>query len=63
MWVQHSAMGCLTEDKKSKWKKGNNSEKKMDFELSPLIAWIVLWIVNTCLEFQVNIFSNDKDIT
>ena len=29
----------------------------MHFELSPLIVWIVLWIVS---EFQVNIFSNKK---
>ena len=35
----------------------------MHFELSPLIVWIVLWIVNTYSEFQVNIFSNKRDIT
>ena len=29
----------------------------MHFELSPLIVWIALWIVNTYTEFQVNIFS------
>ena len=35
----------------------------MHFELSPLIVWIALWIVNKYFEFQVNIFSNDRDIT
>ena len=58
----HSAVGCLIEDKKSKLKKGHNSEK-MHFELSSLIVWITLWIVNTYSEFQVNIFSNNRDIT
>ena len=33
---------------------------KMHFELSPLILWIALWIVNTYSEFQVNIFSNNR---
>ena len=48
----------------SKSKKGHNSEKtKMHFELSPLIVWIALWIVNKYSEFQVNIFSNNQDIT
>ena len=35
----------------------------MHFEFSPLILWIVLWIVNTYSEFQVNIFTNKRDIT
>ena len=35
----------------------------MHFELSPLIVWIALWIVDTFPEFQVNIFSNNRDIT
>ena len=35
----------------------------MHFELSPLIVWITLWIVNTYSGFQVNIFSNNRDIT
>ena len=56
------AVGCLIEDKKSKSKRGNNSENKMHFELSPLIVWIALWIVNTFAEFQVNIFSGNRDI-
>ena len=34
----------------------------MHFELSPLVVWIVLWIENTYSEFQVNIFSNNRDI-
>ena len=50
--------------KKCKSKKGHNSKKKnMHFELSPLIIWIALWIVNTYSEFQVNIFNNNRDIT
>ena len=60
---QCSAVGYLIEDKKSKSKKTHNSEKKMHFELSPLIVWIALWIVNTYSEFQVNIFSNNRDMT
>ena len=48
---QCSAVGCLIEDKKSK--KGYNSGKK-HFELFPLIVWIA---------FQVNILSNNRDIT
>ena len=51
------------EDKKSKSKKGYNNSGKKHFELSPLIVWITLWIVNTLSEFQVNIFSNNRDIT
>ena len=47
----------------SKSKKGHNSEKKIDFELSPLILWIALWIVNTCFEFQVISFGNNTEIT
>ena len=35
----------------------------MYFASSPLIAWIALWIVNTYSDFQVNIFSNSRDIT
>ena len=35
----------------------------MHFELSPLTEWIGLWIVNIYAEFQVNIFSNKRDIT
>ena len=46
--------------KMSTSKKGHNSEKKMHFELSPLIVWISLWIVNTYSEFQVNILSNKR---
>ena len=33
----------------------------MQFEWSPLIVWIALWIGNTYP--QVNIFSNKRDIT
>ena len=46
-----------------KSKKGHNSEKNVHLELSPLIVWITLWIVNTHFEFQSNIFSNNRDIT
>ena len=62
MWCQRLAVGCLIEDKKSKSKKGHNSDKNA-FQLSPLIVWISLWIVNTHSEFQVNIFSNKRAIT
>ena len=57
---QHSAVGCLIEDKKSKSKKGHNSGKKMHFESSPLIVWIAFLIVNTYSDFQVNILSYDR---
>ena len=50
-----SAVGCLIVDKRFKSKKGHNSEK-MHFELSPLIVWIAVWLVNAYSEFQVNIF-------
>ena len=55
-------MEYLIENKKCKLKKGHNSEK-MHFELSSLIVWIALWIANTYSEFQVNFFSNNRDIT
>ena len=32
----------------------------MHSELSPLIVFIALWKMNTCSEFQVNIFSNNR---
>ena len=35
----------------------------MHFELSPLLVWIALWTVNTYSKFQVNILSNNRDIT
>ena len=35
----------------------------MQVKLSPLIVRIALWIVNTYIEFQINIFNNNKDIT
>ena len=58
------AVGCLTGDKRDKSKKGHNSEgKKMHSELTPSIAWIALWIVNTYFQFQVNILSNNRGIT
>ena len=46
----------------SKLKKGHNSIKQ-HFELSPLTVWTALWIVSTYPKFQVNIFSNKRDIT
>ena len=49
--------------KNSKSKKGHNSEKKKKIDLSPLIVWIFLSILNTYSEFQVNIFCNNRDIT
>ena len=59
---KRSDVGSLVEDKKPKSKKERNSEQKNAFELSPLIVWIALWIVNTNSEFQVNIFSNNTEI-
>ena len=35
----------------------------MHFELSPSIIWIALWKMNTYSQLQVNIFSNNRDIT
>ena len=49
---QRSAVGCLIRDKKSKSKRGHNSEK-MHFEVSSLIVWIALWMLNTYSEFQI----------
>ena len=65
MWVPTLGCGVLDGDKKSKSKKGHKPEekKKMHFELSPLKVWIALWTVNTYLEFQVNIFSDDCGIS
>ena len=45
----------------SKSKKGNNFVKKIE-GLPPLFVWVPLLIVNICSEFQVNIFSNNRDI-
>ena len=59
---QRWAVGCLIQDKKSKSKKEHTSRKNA-FQTSPLIVWTALWIVNTNSEFQVNIFSNNRDIT
>ena len=57
-----SAVGCLTEDKKSKLKKGHNSVKNA-FSIISLDNMDCFWIVNTFFEFQVNIFSDNRDIT
>ena len=35
----------------------------MHFELTPLIVWISLWILNTHSEFQVNILTNNRGTT
>ena len=45
----------------SKSKKGHNFVKKIG-ELSALLIWVPLLIVNKYSEFQVNIFSNNRDI-
>ena len=45
----------------SKSKKGHNFVKKIE-GLPPLLVWIPLLIVNNYFEFQVNIFSNNRDI-
>ena len=44
-----------------KSKKGHNFVKK-NGGLTALLVWIPLLIVNNCSEFQVNIFSNSRDI-
>ena len=45
----------------SKSKKEHNFVKKIE-ELSTLLVWVPLLIVNNYSEFQVNIFSNNRDI-
>ena len=45
----------------SKSKKGHNFVKKIK-GLAPLLVWVPLLIVNNYSEFQVNIFSNNRDI-
>ena len=35
----------------------------MNSELSPLIEWIALWKMNLNSEFQVYIFTKNRDIT
>ena len=45
----------------SKSKKGHNFVKKIE-GLPPLLVWVPLLIVYNYSEFQVNIFSNNRDI-
>ena len=45
----------------SKSKKGHKFVKKIG-GIPPLLVWVSLLIVNNYSEFQVNIFSNNKDI-
>ena len=45
----------------SNLKKGHNFVKK-NGGLPPLLVWVPLLIVNNYSEFQVNIFSNNRDI-
>ena len=45
--------GVLDRGQKVLIEKGNNSEKKGHFELSPLIVRIALWILNTYSKLQV----------
>ena len=45
----------------SKSKIGHNFVKKIG-GLPPLVIWVPLLIVNNYFEFQVNIFSNNRDI-
>ena len=46
----------------SKSKKGHHFVKKKIGGLPPLLVWVPLLIVNNKSEFQVNIFSNNRDI-
>ena len=45
----------------SKSQKGHNFVKKIG-GLPPLLVWVPLLIVNNYSEFQVNIFSNNRDV-
>ena len=45
----------------SKSKKGHNFVKKIG-GLPPLLVWVPLLIMNNYSEFQVNIFSKNRDI-
>ena len=56
---QHLAVAAFK--KKSKSKKGHNFVKKIE-GLPPLLVWVPLLIVNNYSEFQVHIFSNNRNI-
>ena len=45
----------------SKSKKGHHFVPKIE-GLPPLLVCVPLLIVNNCSEFQVNIFSNNRDV-
>ena len=45
-----------------KSKKGHNFVKKKIGGLPPLLVWVPLLIVNNYSQFQVNIFSNNRDV-
>ena len=45
----------------SKSKRGITLSKKIG-GLPPLLVWVPLLIVNNCSQFQINIFSNNRDI-
>ena len=45
----------------SKLKKGHNFVQK-NGGLSPLLVWVPLLMVNNYSEFEVNIFTNNRDI-
>ena len=47
---------------KSKLKNGHYFVKKKIEGLPPLLVWVPLLIVNNYFEFQVYIFSNNRDI-
>ena len=55
-------LGCSCNLETSKLKKGHNFVKKVG-GLPPLSVWVPLLIVNNYSEFQVNIFSNNRDIS
>ena len=59
MWVP--TLGCSCILKNSKSKNGHNIVKNTG-GLIPLLVWAPLLIVNNYSEFQVNIFSNNRDI-
>ena len=53
--------GLLLHLENSRSKKGHNFVKKIG-GLPSLLVWVPLLIVNNYSEFQVNIFSNNRDI-
>ena len=58
---KNKSTACEPHLENSKSKKEHNFVKKIG-RLPPLLVWVPLLIVNNDSEFQVNIFSNYRDI-